>query len=67
MHGTIEASDADGDTLTYRIVSGNSNAEAFGLGRAYRPVLSVADSAALDYETMTPAFSLLVSEYQMEP
>ena len=43
--GTIEASDPDGDTLTYTIVSGN-DAEAFGLGRG-TGVLSVAKSAAI--------------------
>ena len=55
--GTIEASDADGDTLTYTILSGNTG-QAFGLD-AITGVLSVVDSSALDYE-ITPVFSLLV-------
>ena len=55
--GTIEASDADGDTLSYTILSGNTG-QAFGLD-AITGVLSVVDSSALDYE-ITPVFSLLV-------
>ena len=56
--GTIQASDADGDTLTYTILSGNTG-QAFGLESA-TGILSVVDSTtALDYET-TPVFSLLV-------
>ena len=56
--GTIEASDPDGDTLTYTILSGNT-VQAFGLESA-TGILSVVDSTtALDYET-TPVFSLLV-------
>ena len=55
--GTIEASDADGDTLSYIILSGNTG-QAFGLD-AITGVLSVVDSSALDYE-ITPVFSLLV-------
>ena len=55
--GTIEASDPDGDTLTYTILSGNTG-QAFGLGYA-TGILSVAIVHALDYE-MTPVFSLLV-------
>ncbi|MDB4742708.1 Ig-like domain-containing protein, partial [Cyclobacteriaceae bacterium] len=53
----IEASDADGDTLSYTILSGNTD-QAFGLN-ANTGVLSVTDSTALDYES-TPVFSLLV-------
>ncbi len=55
--GTIEASDADGDTLSYTIRSGNTG-QAFSLD-AITGVLSVLDSSALDYE-ITPVFSLLV-------
>ncbi|MDC1517288.1 cadherin domain-containing protein [Cyclobacteriaceae bacterium] len=56
--GTIQGSDADGDTLTYTILSGNTG-QAFGLESA-TGILSVVDSTtALDYET-TPVFSLLV-------
>ena len=55
--GTIQASDADGDTLIYSILSGNTG-QAFGLESA-TGILSVVDSSALDYET-TPLFSLLV-------
>ena len=51
--GTIEASDADGDTLTYTILSGNTG-QAFGLECCLQAVLSVVDSTtALDYETHT--------------
>ena len=53
----IQASDADGDTLIYSILSGNTG-QAFGLESA-TGILSVVDSSALDYET-TPVFSLLV-------
>ena len=55
--GTIEASDPDGDTLSYTILNGNTG-QAFGLDTS-TGVLSVIDSTALDYET-TPTFSLLV-------
>ena len=55
--GTIQASDTDGDTLSYTILSGNTD-QAFGLN-ANTGVLSVTDSTALDYES-TPVFSLLV-------
>ena len=55
--GTIQASDADGDTLSYTVLSGNTD-QAFGLN-ASTGVLSVTDSTALDYET-APVFSLLV-------
>ena len=55
--GIIEASDADGDTLTYSIINGNSD-QAFDLGSTTGQ-LTVADSTALDFE-MTPVFSLLI-------
>ena len=55
--GTIEASDPDGDTLTYSIISGNTD-QGFGLD-ASTGVLTVIDSTVLDFET-TPTFSLLV-------
>ena len=55
--GTIQASDPDGDTLSYTILSGNTD-QAFSLNSA-TGILIVSDSTALDYET-TPVFSLLV-------
>ena len=55
--GTIEALDADGDMLSYTILTGNTS-QAFGLDSG-TGVLSVTDSTVLDYET-TPVFSLLV-------
>ena len=55
--GKIEATDADGDVLTYSIISGNSG-QAFGLDSSTGQ-LTVASSTALDYET-TPTFSLEV-------
>ena len=55
MLGTIEASDPDGDTLTYTIVSGN-DAEAFSLDSEIGE-LTVSTSSALDFET-TPSYSL---------
>ena len=55
--GTIQASDLDGDTLTYLIISGNTN-QAFDLDSS-TGILSIKDSTALDYET-TPVFSLIV-------
>ena len=55
--GTIQASDADGDTLSYAILSGNTG-QAFILDSS-TGVLIVVDSTVLDYET-TPKFSLLV-------
>ena len=55
--GTIGASDTDGDTLAYAILTGNTD-QAFDLNVS-TGVLSVTDSTALDYET-TPVFSLLV-------
>ena len=55
--GTVEASDPDGDTLTYTIVSGN-DAEGFSLNSSTGE-LTVKDSSALDYETIT-SFDLLV-------
>jgi hypothetical protein len=55
--GTVEASDPDGDTLTYNIINGNSD-QAFGLDSTTGQ-LTVADSTALDFE-MTPVFGLLI-------
>jgi hypothetical protein len=53
--GTVEASDPDGDTLTYVIVSGN-DAEGFSLD-SESGELTVSTSSALDFET-TPTYSL---------
>jgi len=53
--GTLEASDPDGDTLTYTIVSGN-DAEAFSLD-SESGQLTVSTSSALDFETI-PTFNL---------
>ena len=53
--GTVEASDPDGDTLTYTIVSGN-DAEAFSLDSESGELI-VSTSPALDFET-TPTFNL---------
>ena len=47
--GTVEASDPDGDTLTYVIVNGN-DAEAFSLD-SNSGELTVSTSSALDFET----------------
>ena len=55
--GILEASDADGDTLTYLIISGN-DAEAFSLD-SVSGALTVSTSSALDFET-TPAFNLAI-------
>ena len=55
--GAIEASDADVDTLTYTILTGNTD-QAFGLNVS-TGVLSVTTSTALDYETK-PIFTLIV-------
>ena len=55
--GTVEASDPDGDTLTFSLISGNAN-EAFALG-ASSGELTVNDSAQLDFET-TPSFNIVV-------
>ena len=55
--GTVEASDPDGDTLTYSIINGNSD-QAFGLDSTTGQ-LTVADSTSLDFE-MTPVFGLLI-------
>jgi hypothetical protein len=55
--GTIQVSDADGDTLTYSIISGNLD-QAFNLDSSTGQ-LTVANSTAIDYE-MTPTFSLLI-------
>ena len=59
--GTLEASDGDGDTLSYTIVSGN-DAEAFSLD-SESGELTVLTSSALDFET-SPLYSLgiLVSD-----
>ena len=54
--GQLEASDVDGDELTYAILSGNSD-NAFALSTSGE--LSVETVSALDYET-TPSFSLEV-------
>ena len=53
--GIIQASDADGDTLTYVIASGN-DAEGFSLD-SNSGELTVSTSSALDFET-TPSYSL---------
>ena len=55
--GTVIASDPDGNPLTYSITAGNTSS-AFAIN-AGTGVLTVANSAALDYET-TPQFSLTV-------
>ena len=55
--GTVEATDPDGDTLTYLIISGN-DAEAFSLD-SVSGALTVSTSSALDFET-TPAFNLAI-------
>lgn len=55
--GTVVASDANGDTLSYFITAGNTGG-AFAIN-ASTGALTVASSAALDYET-TPQFSLTV-------
>ncbi|MBL0135869.1 MAG: cadherin domain-containing protein [Chitinophagaceae bacterium] len=56
--GTVVASDPNaGQTLTYSILSGNTNS-AFSIN-ASTGVLSVSNSAALNYETIT-TFSLVV-------
>jgi hypothetical protein len=55
--GTIEASDPDGDTLSYTILSGNTG-QTFGLDNTIGQ-LTVANSNALDYE-VTPVFNLLI-------
>jgi hypothetical protein len=56
--GFIEASDADGDTLSYTIVSGN-DAEAFSLDSESGELI-VLKSSELDFET-TPIYSLGIS------
>ena len=53
--GTVEATDPDGDTLTYLIISGN-DAEAFSLDSVSGELI-VSTSLALDFET-TPTYSL---------
>lgn len=57
LAGTVSTSDPDGDTLTFSLVSGNTD-EAFALGTSDGE-LAVNNSAALDYET-TPTFNLVV-------
>ncbi|HEX6095152.1 MAG TPA: cadherin domain-containing protein [Thermoanaerobaculia bacterium] len=55
--GTVNASDVEGDSLTYSIVGGNTGG-AFSINSSTGQI-RVANSAALDYET-TPTFSLTV-------
>src|SRR6476661_40525 len=55
--GTVTATDADGDALTYSITAGNAGG-AFSIN-ASTGALTVANSTALDYET-TPSFGLTV-------
>jgi hypothetical protein len=55
--GTVVASDAEGDPLNYSITAGNTGG-AFAIGAA-SGALTVANSAALDFET-TPSFALTV-------
>ena len=55
MIGFVEASDADGDILSYTIVSGN-DVEAFSLDSESGELI-VLTSSALDFET-TPIYSL---------
>jgi nitrite reductase (NO-forming)/hydroxylamine reductase len=55
--GTVAASDPDGNTLSYSITAGNTSG-AFAIN-ASTGALTVANSAALDYETITQ-FSLTV-------
>jgi hypothetical protein len=56
--GFVEASDADGDILSYTIFSGN-DAEAFSLDSESGELI-VLTSSALDFET-TPIYSLGIS------
>ena len=56
--GTIEATDADGDALTYHIAGGNDN-ETFALD-SITGVLVVVNNEVLDYETH-PIFTLDVA------
>jgi predicted extracellular nuclease len=55
--GSINATDINGDILTYSITSGNTNG-AFSIN-ASTGQITVANRAALDFET-TPSFSLTV-------
>jgi hypothetical protein len=55
--GSVTGADIDGDTLAYSIVGGNTGG-AFAI-HPVTGVISVANSAALDYET-TPVFNLIV-------
>ena len=59
--GMVEASDPNGDTLTYTIVSGN-DAEAFSLD-SESGELTVSTSSALDFETtLTYSLGIEVSD-----
>ena len=55
--GTVEATDEDGDELTFAITAGNTG-EAFAIGEA-SGVLTVADPAQLDFEA-SPVFTLTI-------
>ena len=55
--GTVEATDEDGDKLTFAITAGNTG-EAFAIGEA-SGVLTVADPAQLDFEA-SPVFTLTI-------
>ena len=55
--GAIEATDPDGDPLTYSIVSGNTD-DAFAIG-ASSGEITVSMEAAIDFE-VNPAFGLMV-------
>ena len=55
--GTVSASDAEGDTLTYSIIGGNTDG-AFSIDSS-TGAISVANTSALDFET-TPTFGLNV-------
>lgn len=55
--GTVNATDPDGDPLTFSIVSGNESG-AFGIG-ASSGDLTVNDESQLDFES-TPSFNLMV-------
>ena len=55
--GTVTGSDIDGDAIGFTITGGNTN-DAFAISSS--GVITVANSAALDFET-TPTFSLTVT------